>query len=546
MGINVLNNTSSQEIITTAGANLTSGDLIINAESGKAFAASNALTIAQNNNTTAGTSALVANTTTGSANYYGYYQSGNRSRICQLSNGTLVSTYNGNGTDSVATNVTIVFKTLLNGGIVAPIVISDSGIYWSAVKALSSGFVVFWGNNSNELRFAIYGNDGSTILASTVVSSNVNISSDSIYFDVGVTTNNEIVVAYSISSDGGMFFRRYNSSGVLQGSTVTVEAGVVNRGVKVLPDSSGGFLIYYYRNTATNAYKFARYNSSGVLQGSLTTVISTGNSLIYGNLENLAVRLSGGGFVLFAPLSGYSQAGAYVYDSSGTLLQTVDYSVPATNGTSFQTNQTIPGICLTGTGFTVFFKGTSAPGNFAVYNASGGQLQGRTTTAFSSWSDTIAGATYDVYWNLIDLGNAGYMVVASNYNSSALTYFILLCFNSSGGTIGSATTIVTSGSNRQGQISSILTSDGSVFYTFTQNTANSSIAYGMYAVQRKSVVGVAQTTVAANSNVRIATTGSYTINSNFFAGGNFDQRTATVPGTKGTVTGSSAVLFGMS
>jgi hypothetical protein len=544
MGINVLNNTSSQEIITTAGANITSGDLIINAESGFAFAASNALTIAQNNNTTAGTSALTANTNTGSSNFYGgIYYSSSKIRTCQLSNGTLVTGYAGNGTGSSTNNVNIVFKTLLNGAPVGAISISQSGVYWVLVRALSTGFVVLWANGSSELRFAIYNNSGTAILSSTVVSGGVYNASNSECFDIRVTSNNEIVIAYSISSNG-LRFKRYNSSGVLQGTETTVEASITGNYIAINPDTSGGFWIYYYREQASAAWKFAIYNSSGTLQGALVTVASTGSTLSYGDFDSFTTRLTGGNVVLMGPTAASGIPNAYVYNSSGTLITTIDF---AGSDTGFAANQSIPGICLTGTGFTIFARGSNSPGYFWVYDANGGQLRGRTQTSFTSWGSGSTSAFYETYSKLFSLGNAGYVVLNGYYDSgNALNYLTLLCFTSSGTTVGSSTTIINAASTRFGQISSVLTSDGSVYYAYISNAGNSQNFYGMYAVQRKSVIGVAQNTVSANSSVRIATTGSYTINSDFFAGGNFDQRTATVPGTKGTVTGTSAVLFGMS
>lgn len=541
MGINVLNNTSSQEIITTAGANLTSGDLIINAESGFAFTASSALTIAQNNNTTAGTSALTSNRNTGSADYYGYYFSGNRGRNCQLSNGTLVTVYNGNGTSDASANVNIVFKTLLNGAPVSPISISQSNVYWSLVRALSSGFVVLWANAANELRFAIYDNNGTAVLSNTLVSSGIANYSEVSSFDVKVTSNNEIVIAYSISGTNGIRFKRYNSSGVLQGTETTVEAASFSSILAINTDTSGGFWIYYL-NSTNSIWRLARYNSSGTLQGALTTVVSNSTEIRYGDLDSLTTRLTGGNVVLIGPGASSSTPHVYVYNSSGTSITSINF---AASNSTYAFTQSIPGVCLTGTGFTIFSRGTSSSGFFWIYSANGGELQGRTQTSYTSWGSGGTG-TYETYSELFSLGNAGYAVLNGYYDGGAQTYLTLLCFNSSGTTVGSATVPVNTSGTRFGQIASLLTSDGSVAYTYTFNTGNSQNVYGMYAVQRKSVIGVAQNTASANSSVRIATTGSYTINSDFFAGGNFDQRTATVPGTKGTVTGTSAVLFGMS
>lgn len=91
----------------------------------------------------------------------------------------------------------------------------------------------------------------------------------------------------------------------------------------------------------------------------------------------------------------------------------------------------------------------------------------------------------------------------------------------------------------------ILTSDGSFFGNFYWSSSESTYA-ASYSLQRKSVIGVARNSVSANGTVRVSTVGTFTLNSSYGFGGAFDQRTATIPGTRGSVLGTSAVLFGLS
>ena len=395
MGVNVLNNTSSQEVLITAGSAISAGDLVVNAESGAAYAGSAALTIAQNNNTTSGPSAIF-NTNNGSSSYYGNL-SASRQNICQLSNETLVLAYIGNGSTNRQTTVNLVFKTLQDAAPIPPIAIGNTGGYWVEVRPLSSGFVALWTNGASDLRFAIYNNNGSIVLSDTLVSASVNNYSDLSYFDLAVTTNNEIVIAYNVSGSS-IRFKRYNSSGVLQGSEVTVQSVVNTRELKIITDFSGGFVIYY--STSGGDWRFGRYNSSGTLQGSLTTVASSNQSFNGGNFLNLGIRLPNGNFVVFYPDQGTARPFFSVYNSSGSAVRSaIDFSgsggVAAAN--------VVPAICVSGLGFTIFSKGSNSNGYFFIYDQNGNGVQSRTSTSYTSWNGLFNILSYANSLNILYL-----------------------------------------------------------------------------------------------------------------------------------------------
>lgn len=537
MGINVLNNTSSGEVRLTAGNTVASGDLVVNAESGYAYPASSALTIAQNNNTTAGMSAISALTTATTTGFRGSGITQNvASSMVQLSNGTIVNIYSGDGSASTTTNLNITFRNLQGGYILAPIVISTTANAYRVRTIGSTGFVVAW-VNSTTLYFAIYDNSGNVIQSATSVATITAAYPN--YWDVNVNTNGDIVLAYSKTAAAGVFFTRYNSSGVIQGSEVTVEATTATFPIRVLPQSNGGFFVYFCK---TPAWKFGRYNSSGVLQGSLVTVMSAAG-LAYGCWDNLATELPNGNVVFLG--AGSSSWPYYaVYNSSGTVVKSS--TAIGNASTAYNQQNIVPGVCVFGSGFVLLTAGTSGSNTFG-YDSSGNSLYANVASAF-----TGATAQSTQNWNnsyqLFNLGT-NIAVYFSGYNSGCTSYFLLWAWVMSpisGATSGSTQTIIAGGTNSSGisDLCGVLTQDGSLALKYC-NMQTSNEYYGTYSVQRKSVIGVAQEAIATSGTGRVGTVGTYTINQSFAAGGNFDQRTATVPGTKGTVAGTSAVLFGM-
>ena len=89
----------------------------------------------------------------------------------------------------------------------------------------------------------------------------------------------------------------------------------------------------------------------------------------------------------------------------------------------------------------------------------------------------------------------------------------------------------------------LLTASGVLCVSYYKH--NAGLRFATYATLRKSVIGVALESASAGALCRVGTKGTYALTTAQPLGGAFDQRTATIPGTRGTIAGSSAVLFGM-
>lgn len=543
MGINTLTNLSTQEITASAGASITSGDLLVNTESGSIFGASNALTIAQNNNTTAGASAITA--VTAGPNTYGYQDAYPQKNIAQLTNGTICYAYTGNGTSNT-TGVSLQYKTMNGGNNVATIsVTTNSSLYFPVVRALPNGGVVvaYTDGSASTFRYAIYTSAGATTKAVTTVGTVLDSPSQGSYQAMQVLTGGNIVFAYRRS--GGMYIAIVDSSGTNVLTESLVEASSNPDPVVIRPQSGGGFILFYRRTAATAAWKFGRYNSSGTLQGSLTNISTGGNatSLSGGDPDNFCTELSNGN-LLFMTADSTNYPRFSIYDSSGTSVKSATsiFNNTGLDTSTYLRQNRIPGVCVFANGGFAFVTNGSSRFYTTTYDNTGGQLIGATQTSQST------SGTSDQYWlQLFDMGS-NFAIFSYNYLSGCSTTYYVYLF------VSNKTTGTTAGSlvNLNSSISSlvvyqpgaVLTSDGSIALTFTDGTPK--VWWGTYAIQRKSIIGVAQSTASTGGTVRIGTLGTYTVNNSYATGGAFDQRTATVPGAKGIVAGTTAVMFGLS
>lgn len=550
MGISTLNNLSTQELVLLngTGSTIAAGDLVTNTESGGISVANPALSIAQNNTTSANIVAISAvgtlSTTSRFSNVSAYSQAGD-----QLSDGTLVFAHTGDGS-SQNNNVRLSYRTLTGGVPFSTVsVATASSVQNLTVRRIgSAGAVILWTLNTGAFSYAIYNNSATQVKAPTQILASMP-SSNALNegWDVGVLTNSNFVVAYRKPTSNDLAFSIYDTTGTIVGTEVIVEAASSASVIKVLPQSGGGFIVYYYRSTATNAWKFARYNASGALQGSVTTVFTGTQTLNRSNLSQIATELNNGNIVLVYPVStAYPRFS--IYSSTGSLVkgETLLHSDSNLENTGRTAQNIPPGITKTSSGFTVVSIGTTNGFTQTVYDNIGGVLRAGFARGLSGFQVTNGNGGNGAI-NLIDLGGAGVLAIhrnemngcTSNYYSGAFKFSLLGTEAAS-----SVLTLSNGGASNITGLFHFLCADGSVALGYGDNNAASAL-YGTYSVQRKSIIGVAQEPIAANATGRIATVGTYTINQNFSSGGNFDVRTAAIPGGRGTVVGSSVVLNGV-
>lgn len=538
MGINTVSANTQQTFNGVAGSAITAGDLVVNSEAGLFYPASAVLTMTQNNNTTAGITAISAISSVISLSGYGNTSQTTSPVIAQLGNGNIVSLYNGDGTTGT-TNLNVYIRNIQGANVVSPITISDSSISYFRVKTLnSSSFVVSW-IASSSMRFAIYSNSGTVIKSTTTVASVGSATTET--WSVEALVGGNIVFAY-YSAAAALSYAIYDSTGTAVLAPTVAEAGASPDKIFILRQTGGGFIIYY-RNSSTT-YKFARYNASGVLQGSITTIAAPGGVGFSGCLDgNVGVELANENVVFCAPnSSGYPFY--YVYSSTGSLIVG---SLDVSNSSStISYPNIIPGMCATTTGFAVVTPTNNGSARyFNVFDTSGTFLIQRKIANVSSIGGYSSSSNLN-YLRIFSNGAAGLTVHEQVVTGGCSTTYQtnLYSFDLSGTQRGSVVVLQASFTSQSTNLCGVSLNDGSIAVTHRYSSGVGTTYWGSYAMLRKSIVGIAQNTVSLYSTANVFTQGNFTINQNMGFGGYFDNRTATVPGTRGTVVGTNVVLLG--
>jgi len=552
MGINVLNNTSSQEIrMPTGPIPVASGDLVLNSDAGVAYVASTALTSAQNNYASAPSTlpTSLSGWTNITSQYTGDVSSNfNMSSMAQLSNGTIAFAYSGNSTSNRSTNVNLIYKLIDGTNAVGNVTVSTGTAYQTIVRRMTTiGATVVWNDGTN-INFAIYSNTGTAVKTTTAVGANTSTQQQ---FNSAVLTNGYLVVAFRETSSGDFKFRIYDTTGTLVGSTVTVEAGSSPSNICVVAQSNGNFVVYYL-NGGSSIVKFARYNSSGTLQGALTTVRSSVSAFVCGNLDYLCIELTNGNLVMQA-----TNASAfpvwYMYDSSGTSVvgATNWYNDTAYQNSTYLCASAIGTLVASSSGFLAAGRGQQV--YFATYDLNGGQTKTRSTFSQPSNPSTYQiGSTTGYACNIVSLGNWGYAGMFGGPDNCGGNNYLYFCVRSvagstsfTGGTIGADISLGPGVSYPDYSACLILTADGSCAMSANFNPGTGYVYWGTYAVQKRSITGVAQEAISTNSTGRVATYGTQPLRLTYTSGGAFNNTSATVPGAKGSYIGGTAVLNGI-
>jgi hypothetical protein len=527
-------NYDRQVVRGTSLSSVTAGNLISQTESGYLLPCQPLLGVINSSNATNGPVASTAIANIEGTNLYYGTNLGAYRCLAELGNTNIAHVYTGDGTATAGTGVNLRIKTIQAANVIPRVSVSSTaGCTNSRCRKINSTTLVVAWAESSTLKFAVYNNDGTVATAAATVATLGSVDS----WNMEVLANGDIVFAYDLVTSRNFSFKRYNAAGVLQGSETTVEAAAQApaQSMCVGALANGGFVIHYYRAAATAAKKFARYNSSGVLQGSLTTIYTSANNLTgTGGWENDFIELTGGNFVIQAGATGDNCPNLYVYDSSGTLLTTIDL------GTTFVTSAVPVAICKHGTGFAVL----ATPGNVSWL-----QLFGSTGSNILNWTsvDTASGqnSANTLRNHIFSRESAGFVVWKNCYDagtpSAGIRMFCLLPTGAAAGTPIQISAI----ESYSGYDTWAIQHSSGLIVAVAKNSTPPTVKMGIYHAQRTAVLGVALNSAAIGETITVATRGTYATDDFSASGGSFDGRTATVPGTRGIVTGSTAVLFGL-
>ena len=536
MNVSDFANDPREVIGMTMNAAFAAGDLILNNESGIGSVFNPAVGVANSNVTTVGPTALKANTNL-EGNLYGINGQTPFQNTCELGNGNAAFCYSGDGV-TATTNVNVRIMTPLGVDVIPKLIAStDTTVNcYRVAKLNATQFVLAWSQGTN-LKFMILNNDGTTAVAAATVSV-LGATGSLDNWSMAVLNSTDIIFAYDKQTSRNCVFQRYNAAGVAQGAETTVDAAANIQRIAVKALSTGEFIVFFRRSAATAAFKWGRYSALGVIVGAVVT-ITTASTLSGGMPSNGIIELSGGRIVIAAPGSADNSPDLYIYTAANALVTTIDL------GTSTYCSNEFPQlIALTSGGFAHVARSQTPTTYLTLFDQNGGTVMAAKSIDNGSDGSNAAARGSGVF--AFSLGAAGYVCFVIGYNNGTGNYTARLFQCSTAGVVTGTPVVLQSSINTGlGTNSAVLLSSGIVAYQYFIATGTA-LLHGLYNTMRKSILGVADNSGAAGATAKVKTKGTYTINQGSSFGGNFDQRTATVPGPRGTVVGNGAVLFGMS
>ncbi|TWU08136.1 LamG-like jellyroll fold domain-containing protein [Stieleria varia] len=283
---------------------------------------------------------------------------------------------------------------------------------WSNVAMADNGnFVVTWSDSRSgtyETYMRLYNINGTALTGETMVSVLAGVQDA---HAVDFAADGSFVVAFQNASDTDIYFQRYNASGVAQGGNTRVNtyATDTQNHPDVAVNDDGSFVVTWMSNGqdgSLNGMYFQRFNASGVAQGSETRISQTTvGEQFYGTVDNDA----SGRFVVTWMSDDGNQFGIYGrrFDASGTALGN-EFMV----NTWTQGNQGSPNVSVDDDGdFVIAWHDSSGHdgAGFGVYaqqyNSAGSAIGGETRIAQTTGNDqkdptvAITGTSAVVAWS---------------------------------------------------------------------------------------------------------------------------------------------------
>lgn len=537
------NDTPATDLFITPGATVTEGDLLTLYENGRVAPTDVAMGTTLALNTTAGVSAVTPHFNWISSAYGTANINSHGRAVSALANESgFAFVYLGDGT-TPGTNVNLSIATTQAGAInFRTTVATGTSFVFAQITTLASNrLLVYWGQNTQDVFFRVYNADG-TPFTSAVTLPTINSFGTGLVHNFEQLRSGDLVFVAQRAGTTNLSFVRYSEAGVLQGTETVIEAASAPNTVMLLACANGDFVVKYFRSAATQAEKIVRYSSTGVIVGALTTIQTSANAS-RGYQRQSIIELSNGNIVFCGSSAATATTFIYVYSSALAQISALDIT---TTGSGIA-RMNVPLVTF-GTGFAFACAAAANTVVIGTFNASGVQLQRQNLVATPS---PFNGSDTDDGWIQI-LYNLGpsLLFINSAVNTTGPTYQVAAVqitpiYNGSiFPLVGSVLVLEASGGTYFAQVSAAVTASGVMGY-FRGRSASSNINFGTYRNLRSTPIGIAKTSgVAGGSFVQVQTVGTGRINQNFGAFGNFDSRSNVVGAQRGTINGSSVILYG--
>lgn len=520
-------NASAKIFSLKAASAILQNDLVVLSEAGTirpARASANG-GIATENNTTIGPVVSRALADLTASNYIFATSTGttNGNQMCRLSGGLLALVYSGDGT-TVSTNVNLQILSDDGGKVLNTITVSaDTTISSAKVYALANGNVLVTWTFGTTAKFAIYTPAGAVVAAATTLPA-----TDSRAIECVQLASGDLIIAYRKNTSNDLAFQRYSTAGVAAGAEVVVEAATTagqGANIHLLACANGDFVIQWFKATT----KLARYSSAGVVVVAVTSIANSTTNIVNGNSAQRLIELSGGGIVF---VTTQTASNPVVMLVSSTLTNPTVVSIAAI-GTGYP-----PAFRPVGDGFVVASSPSGAESSvtISVCNATGFVLNKFTFTLGVAGNN----GPYSQYY--LDANASFVNVVRLSYTQANACQIDVASYGYDGVIRGSVINTLTVSGQATG-MAVVFNPDLSLVIA-QQGASVGPIRTAAYRTARSSIFGVALAGGAAGGTVEVGTVGTFNINQNIVSGGTFNQRSAAVPGNRGTIAGNTAFLLG--
>ncbi|WP_345324532.1 DUF4347 domain-containing protein, partial [Novipirellula rosea] len=327
---------------------------------------------------------------------------------------------NASGGETLVNQVTINTQaTTPNGG--GNVAMDDSGNYVVAWQDGRSG--------NNDVWAAVYHADGSVKVSEFKVHSNQ--SSNQEWANVGMADNGNFAVTWSDNRSGTYetYMRLYNSAGTAITGETLVSTLSGAQDYSAIDFASDGSFVVTFDNASNSDIYFQRFNSSGVAQGS-NTKANTYTSSTQVSPE-IAVA-DNGSFVIVWESNGQDGSGYGVYGQRFNANGTTSGSEFRAN-TTISGNQWLPSVAAASDGsFVVSWESSNQDGSgYGIYaqrfdataTKLGGEILVNTFTSgdqTSSHIDLNSDGDFIVTWRSSSQDGSGYGVYVQHFDSDGI------------------------------------------------------------------------------------------------------------------------------
>lgn len=522
-------------------------NLVVMEESGYVRPADPQRTIAEENSATAGPVAITAKTTATSASVL----NPTTRTMCftpnmaRLSNGNLVMVF-------IEIHPKFCIMTHRDEVVVSntQVTAAYATVNRVSVVALSTGgFVVLHGNGTTEgaIVGTVYDNNGVVVTATaSLVTSAVftNRTTSNTWYPIALGSG-KFAIFYTDAAVA-LRFQVFNANGTTAVASTVVTgmtAGGAGYDLVTAKACAGGDMIFYHANYnggGAGDTKIARYTAAGSIVGSVQTLVSYSNVYALSsciNYEQVIAELSNGSIAAVAPRAGGSYFDVAIVNAGFTSFSTVQLGANALLDLTVNDGH-VPCLAASADGtWAALYGDINLQPNYLMVFSNAGSI---VVPECNNFGTTVASGVLTMR-SLIAVPYVGWAMFSAVFTTTANVYLSMVGLT--GQQIGS---LITLSSEQVGGNYSYPHTVFSPLGLLNVVWKESGYKFACYRLSRSGVIGVATASASAGAaSVSVSNKGYYILSGQSFVPTAIDQRSANIIGPYGSIVGNQAILKGL-